>query len=249
MIRSLLDGARLKLEHAPFPLRFVKPPRPRGRSWTTKIFRSSFVRHQIKKRVALLLRLLTDWALFILIVLTAGIGSATYMMDRGTSLTTVTSGPWTLWPTAGRSDTDPYTRAHFARIGSLPLPADIAETWIASTDNAGGALHSSCDYEVVLRPPEASWWSLSVFDGNGRLIQNAAERYTFTSETGAVSPDGRFIALLSRSAGSGNWFPTSGAGTLSVAYTIIDMSLATGTGDEARDLKERVPTITAKGCR
>jgi hypothetical protein len=249
MIRSLFDGARLKLEHAALPQRTVTPSTPGGRSWTAKIFRSSFVRHQIKKRVALLLRLLTDWALFILIVLTAGIGSATYMMDRGSSFTTVTSGPWTLWPTAGRSDSDPYTRAHFARIGSLPLPADIAESWIARTDNAGSALHSSCDYEVVLRPPEASWWSLAVFDGDGRLIQNAAERYTFTSETGAVSPDGRFVALLSRSAGGGNWLPTSGAGTLSVAYTVIDMSLATGTGEEARDLKERVPTITAKGCR
>jgi hypothetical protein len=102
---------------------------------------------------------------------------------------------------------------------------------------------------VVVRPPPSSWWSLAVFDSSGRLIQNPAQRTVFTSETGAISPDGRFVALLSRSAGGTNWLPTGGAGNLSLVYTLIDMGIATGTGAEIEDPAARVPEINAKGCR
>jgi hypothetical protein len=220
-----------------------------GRSLINRLRRTAFWRHQIKKRIAGILRLLTDWALFIVVVVTAGLSTAYYMMDRGTSLTTVTSGPWRMWTAAARGDADPYTRAHYARLGALPLPSDVAETWVATTDGAGATLHSSCDYEVVVRPPMSSWWSLAVFDSSGRLIQNPAQRHVFTSATGAVSTDGRFVAQLSRSAGGSNWLPTGGAGNLSVVYTLIDMGVATGTGTEDADLTGRVPVINAKGCR
>lgn len=223
--------------------------RQAGRSLLSRLRRTAFWRHQVRKRVAMALRLLADWALFILVVVTAGLSTAYFMMDRGTSLSTVSTGPWTMWSAAARTDADPYTRAHFARLGALPLPADIAETWTATTDAGGDTLHSSCDYEVVVRPPPSSWWSLAVFDSSGRLIQNAAQRHVFTSETGAISPDGRFVALLSRSAGGTNWLPTGGAGNLSLVYTLIDMGIATGAGGETGDLAARVPEINAKGCR
>jgi hypothetical protein len=154
-----------------------------------------------------------------------------------------------MWSAAARPDADPYTRAHFARLGALPLPADVAETWMATADSMGKTLHSSCDYEVVVRPPQSSWWSLAVFDSSGRLIQNPAERHVFTSATGAISPDGQFVALLSRSAGGTNWRPTGGAGNLSVVFTLIDMGVATGTGATLEDISARVPEIRAKGCR
>lgn len=249
MIRTLIDGTRAATDRLPLPQRVFSRDPSSGRSWLTQLRRTSFWRHQVKKRIAALMRLITDWALFILVVLTGGFSTAYVMMDRGSSLTTVTSGPWTSWSASARPDADPYTRAHYARLGSLPLPADVAETWVARTDSQGSALHSSCDYEIAVRAPGTSWWSLAVFDADGRLIQNAAARYVFTSDTAAISPDGRFVALLSRSAGGGNWLPTSGAGNLSVVYTLIDMSTALGTGAEATDLSSRVPQITAKSCR
>lgn len=247
MIRTFLEGFGSGL--STLPQRLSARATPGGRSWLSRLRGTSFWRHQVKKRIAIFLRLLTDWALFILVVLIGGFGSAYYMIDTGSSLTTVSAGPWTMWTTAARADADPYTRAHYARLGALPLSTDVAETWLARSDDAGSALHSSCDYEVTLRPPQTSWWSLAVFDRDGRLIQNAAERYVFTSDTAAIAPDGRFVGLLSRSAGGGNWLPTSGAGNLSVVYTVIDMSVATGTGEIAEDPESRVPSITAKGCR
>jgi hypothetical protein len=249
MIRPLIEGTRIGSGLLSLPEKLFSRQSSGGRSWLTRLRGTSFWRHQVKKRIAYLLRLITDWALFILIVLTGGLVSAYTMIDNGNRLSTVTAGTWTMWTTAGRTDADPYTRAHYARLGALPLPADVAETWMARTDSAGSTLHSSCDYEVAVRPPESSWWSLAVFDANGRLIQNPAGRHVFTSDTGAISPDGRFITLLSRSAGAGNWLPTGGAGNLSVVYTLVDFSVATGTGETAEDPARRVPEIIAKSCR
>ncbi len=247
MIRTLIEGTRSATARIPLPQRLLA--RASGGSWLTTLRSTRFWRHQVKKRIAALMRLATDWALFILVVLTGGFLSAYTMMDRGSSLTTLTSGPWTMWTATARPDADPYTRAHHARVGALPLPTDIAETWVARTDGSGDMLHSSCDYEIAVTPPAMSWWSLAVFDAEGRLIQNAAARYVFTSDTAAISTDGRFVALLSRSAGGGNWLPTSGAGKLSVVYTLIDLSVALGTGAEPTDVATRVPQITPKSCR
>lgn len=212
-------------------------------------FGKSFLRHQIKKRMAATMQLLTDWALFILIVIAGGLGTSWYMVEAGSSLSTLSSGPWVMWKTVARADSDPYTRAHFARLGALPLSSDIGETYLARTDDEGRTLHSSCDYEVVLRAPPSAWWSLAVFDADGQLIQNAAERHAYTSETAALSPDGRFVASLSRSASPGNWLPTGGAGRLTIVFTLIDMSLATGTGEEEINMTDRVPAIAQRACR
>lgn len=249
MIRSPLGFTRIAGGLSNFLPRLRPTALPTSPSFLNRLFGTSFWRHQVKKRIAILLRIVTDWALFTATVLVVGLSSAYYMMDRGASLTTLSSGPWTKWAMAARADADPYTLAHFARQGSLPLPADLGETWLAHQDSEGDTLHSSCDYDLVWRPPVASWWSLAVFDGEGRLIDNAAGRFAFTSDTAALSPDGRVQVRLSRQAGEGNWLPTSGAGNLTVTFTLVDLSVATGTGETQDDMKTRVPDIIAKSCR
>ncbi len=70
--------------------------------------------HRLRKRVAILIGILGDWAAFIGAVLILGLGTSWYMIDVGTRLTTEQHGPWVGWTSAGRADADPYTRAHFA---------------------------------------------------------------------------------------------------------------------------------------
>ena len=89
---------------------------------------------------------------------------------------------------AGRPDADPYTRAHTARNGLLPVSSTLELTFRAKTDSRGGRLRSSCDYTIVLQDPEPAWWSLAVFDGQGRLIQNGAERHAFNIARRCASP-------------------------------------------------------------
>jgi hypothetical protein len=180
--------------------------------------------HRISKRIAMLLAMLGDWAAFLGVVLILGLGTSWYMIDIGTPLTTERQGPWVTWTSAGRADADPYTRAHFARLGTLPLTAEMTLTHLAFTDSEGRRLHSSCDYDIEGREPDASWWSLTVFDDRGELIANAAQRYAFTSRSIAMRPDGTFLVTLARDARPGNWLPTGGAGRLALVFTTLDPS-------------------------
>lgn len=203
--------------------------------------------HKLQKRLSILFGVLGDWAAFIGIVLILGLGTSWYMIDVGSPLTTDSHGPWSTWTSAGRADADPYTRAHFARFGTLPLSAEVSLTYIAFTDNDGHRLHSSCDYAVEGREPGTSWWSLTVFDDGGELIANAAQRYSFSSQSIALRPDGTYLVALARDARPGNWLPTGGAGRLALVLTTLDPSapvLAKPTDEQTP-----LPVIRQVQCR
>lgn len=178
--------------------------------------------HRLRKRISMFIGPLGDWAAFIGGVLILGLGTSWYMIDVGTPLTTVRHGPWMAWTSAGRADADPYTRAHFARLGTLQLTTEIALSYVAFTDSDGNRLHSSCDYSVEGHEDGSNWWSVTVFNDRGDLVANPAQRYAFTSQTVALRPDGTFAVTLAREASPGNWLPTSGAGRLALVYTTFD---------------------------
>ena len=105
-------------------------------------------------------------ALINIVVLTAlalvgGAGSAWYMIEAGSRLSTRAFGPWTTWISAGRPDADPYTRAHTARNGLLPVSSTLELTFQAKTDSQGARLTSSCDYTITMPSSEPAWWSLA----------------------------------------------------------------------------------------
>lgn len=206
----------------------------------------AFALHRVRQRIAALIAYTTDWALFIGMVLILGLGSSWYMIERGSPLTTVTVGPWVSWTSAGRPDADPYTRAHEARLGILPLSSAIAQTFMATADFEGRPLHSSCEYLVEGHELPGYWWSLAVYDAGGRLIPNTLNRYSFTSDTIAIKPNGSYVTILSRDATPGNWIPIGGAGRLTLVLTVIDLDTRTVTQDG--EIEGMVPTITRQGC-
>lgn len=181
-----------------------------------------FTVHLIKQRIVAFFGRIADIALFLGIVLIGGLGTSWYMVEAGSPLTTQSVGPWRSWTSAARADADPYTRAHFARNGALPLSGEVSRTYLARTDSDGQRLHSSCEYAIEGHDLPAAWWSISAFDDRGRLISNPAQRYAFTSETIALGSDGAFLVALARDARPGNWLPTGGAGRLAIMLTLVD---------------------------
>lgn len=159
---------------------------------------------------------------FVLVAVLGGLGSSWFMIERGSALTTRKLGPWTVWTEAGRPDADPYTRAHFMRRGMLPVSTALAMTFEATIDSDGQRLHSSCEYAIEGNEPPAMFWTLSVFDEHGQLIPNPAERYAYNSATVLRSAGNRLSIALSRSARSGNWLPTGGAGRIALILTVED---------------------------
>jgi len=182
--------------------------------------------------------------LFIGIALLGGIGTSWYMIEMGSSLTTVKVGPWVSWPAAGTVDADPYTRARMLRHGSLPISGNVARTFEARTDDTGQRLHSSCDYVVEGNAMHDGWWSLSIYDDQGRLIPNAAGRHSFNSSTIARSADGSFLVSLARDARPGNWLPTGGVGRLSLVLTLLEVA-----SDFDQVAESVLPEVRKVACR
>lgn len=205
-----------------------------------------FVLHQLKKKTLIVINRLSDWAIFLGIVLIGGLMTSWYMVSAGSSLTTRSIGPWVIWTAEGRSDADPYTRAHFARSGTLNLSTELAGTYIASYDSEGIRLHSSCEYRIKGQEIEARWWSITAFDDKGRLIPNPAGRHAFTSDTVTVEPDNTFLVTLARDARPGNWLPTGGAGRLTLVLAVLEGATSTASG-EAADMS--LPLIKRVTCR
>ena len=203
---------------------------------------------QAARDIAAMLARLVGVGLMVAFALTAGIWSSRTMINRGTDLTTDSYGPWRHWRYAGRTDADPYTRAHLAGSGTIRISADGAGVFEAFTDTQGARLHSSCDYVLEGANLGAMWWSLAVYNSGGELIANDASRYAFTRETAALNPDGSFIVTLGRDARPGNWLPTGGAGRLVLVFTVLDP--ATGLSPDARADRNTklLPVIRREGC-
>ena len=183
--------------------------------------------------------------LFIGLAVIGGLASSWYMIEKGTRLTTRANGPWVTWKSEGREDADPYTRAHFMRRGMLPVSSSLVQTYQATADSDGQALYSSCDYLIEGDEPQAAFWSLAVFDEQGRLIPNPAERHSFNSAT-VMRPGGnRLDIALSRSARPGNWLPTGGAGRLTLLFT-LEEPRASGPD---RSQPKPLPPIRRIACR
>jgi hypothetical protein len=197
--------------------------------------------------IAEALAVVTRFAVFIAIALVGGIGSAWVMIHSGSRLTTTTQGVWQSWPTSGRPDTDPYTRAHTVRLGLLPFNPSLALTYHARNDEDGGRIHSSCDYRISIDGLDAAWWSLAVFDDAGNVIRNPAQRYAYNAATLVRESDGKAEIVLARDARPGNWLPTAGAGNITLAFTVQDPRWTQQSLEDQQKLKV-LPVVRKVGC-
>ncbi|MFZ1105523.1 MAG: DUF1214 domain-containing protein [Hyphomicrobiaceae bacterium] len=190
---------------------------------------------------------LLNLALFLGVSLGGGLTTAWYMIEAGSRLSTRTFGPWVTWVAAGRPEADPYTRAHVARNGLLPLSSTAVLTFKAKTDSRGTQLSSACDYAVIMNDFDPTWWALAVYDGQGRLIANAADRYAFNSSTAMLRVDGGTVINLSRDARPGNWLPTGRSNRIVLVLTVQDASWATAIHDGGNP--RSMPQIVRSACR
>jgi hypothetical protein len=154
------------------------------------------------------LKNLVNFLGFAVLSLALGLGSAYYCIEHGFAFVAPQTGSWRTWINAGSLEADPYTRAHIARFGDLPINAANGLTFTASADSEGRDLSSSCEYEIVARPLSAIWWSLALFDSDGQLIPNKADRHAFNSQNLTVLPDGTQRITLAPQARPGHWLPS-----------------------------------------
>jgi hypothetical protein len=197
--------------------------------------------------LGLITNMLLNLVVFATLALLGGFGSAWYMIEAGSRLSTRTYGPWVAWTAAGRPDADPYTRAHTTRNTLLPIASTLELSFRAKSDSDGRRLSSSCDYVVLFPDQEPTWWSLAVFDGQGRLIQNGAERHAFNINTAMREPSGRVAISVARDARPGNWLPSGRSGRIVLVLTAQDAGFAASVHDSAT--AKPMPEIQRGACR
>ena len=143
------------------------------------------------------------------VALLLGIGSAWYMIEQGSPLTTTKVGPWASWIALGNPTADPYTKAHLARSGRLPLSSTVARYFVARTDGAGHGLTSGCEYlDHRLADQCAVVVDRRSMTKMASLIENASNRYSFNNEEALRHADGSFRIRVARTARPENWLPS-----------------------------------------
>jgi hypothetical protein len=174
-----------------------------------------------------------------------GLAATYYAIERGEGFGAVRVGPWTGFPKSGSSDADPYTRAVVSRTAEIPLGLAEGLTFIARTDEGGKKLDPHCDYAVRGPVPVARDWTMTLMDSSGRLIDNIAKQYGFTSAAVLRDEDGSFTITVSRAARPGNWLPLGETKEFEIVLHLYDTPVsATAAALDAAAL----PSITRGRC-
>jgi len=147
-------------------------------------------------------------SVFVALTLVIGLGSAWRAADKGFFATTRALGPWVTWHRAGTADADPYTLAHFAREGTLPMTAGSFLSFTATRDSSGSRLSGSCTYEIKGYSFPSLWWNIASFTKNGQPVESKTGRSSFNMSNILAAADGRFTVRLSPEVQSGNWLPS-----------------------------------------
>lgn len=165
------------------------------------------------------------------------------MSGRENGFSAVQIGSWSAWPRSGTFDADPYARASFARSGELPIGLSEGVAFVARNDDQGRAIDGRCVTRISGKILPARLWTLAIYDGRGRLIENPAVRYSFTSTEVQFEQDGGITIWLSPRAHSGNWLPTGESERIVAVLRLYD----TPTGI-ARSETAEMPQITRERC-
>ena len=117
--------------------------------------------------------------------------------ERHARASTLMPAPWSRAPASCRS----------ARETAWPSTRMPTMPGSPSTDAATSLLSGIT--------PQARFWTLTLYNPEGRLVANSAQRHGFTSQEIIRNADGSFDVTVGPRARPGNWLPTGGVETLS----------------------------------
>ena len=174
-----------------------------------------------------------------------GLGATWIALTRGTAYGGVTIGAWTAWPKNGTPGIDPYARAMVARTGELPIGSGDGVAFYARVDDYGHALDGRCDVVLSGITPQARFFTITIYDTDGRLVANSVQRHGFTSHEIIRRADGSFEIVVGPRARPGNWLPTGGVERYVLALRLYDTPVGMATRT-ARDAP--MPSVAKRAC-
>ncbi len=174
-----------------------------------------------------------------------GLGTTWFALNKGVAYGGVSIGAWTAWPRNGTLGIDPYARAMVARSGELPIGSGDGVAFYARTDDAGQPFDGRCDVVVSGTTPQARYWTLTLYNPEGKLVANSLQRQGFTSQEVLRKADGSFEITVGPRARPGNWLPTGGTDRYVLVLRLYDtpIGVATRTGSDTP-----MPAISRRSC-
>lgn len=191
------------------------------------------------------MRLLLGSLLALAVAAVVGLGTTWLALSRGAAFGAIQIGAWTAWPKTGTREIDPYARAAIARSGELPIGSGDGVAFFARADDNGRALDGRCDVLVSGTTPQARFWTMTLYDPQGRLVGNSIDRQGFTSQEILRHSDGSFDIVVAPRARAGNWLPTNGIDSYVLVLRLYDSPVGVATR-AAREVP--MPALTVRSC-
>lgn len=191
------------------------------------------------------------WQFFLAAALGIALGvlSAVYAINNAMAAGTVKNGEWQTNENIGSPDASMYLRAAIAVKGLMGLRREEVIYFYVERDADGESLTSDCDYELVGMPPDARWWSVTVYGEDNFLIDNDWDLYSVSGESLALKDDGSFSIRLSADEQTGNWIPTAGNNADAGSGFDLTLRLYNPSEDVYRNLATTaLPRISRVAC-
>lgn len=174
-----------------------------------------------------------------------GLGTTWLTLTRGVAFGALSIGAWTAWPKSGSVDIDPYARAIVSRTGQLPVGTGDGVAFYARSDDAGNAFDGRCTFVISGSTPAARYWTLTLYDAEGRPVANTIDRHGFTSAEVVRDTGGNVIITVAPRARPGNWLPSGGVEQFVLVWRLYDTPI----GVASLTTKEGpMPIIVRTGC-
>ena len=184
------------------------------------------------------------YAITIALALVGGTAFAVNQVRGGLNDGRVSNGPWETGKSFGTVDASALTRAKVALSGLMALPAKEAMYFTATRDSDGRALDGRCTYDVRGGKLDGRWWSVTLYEGEGWLVKNAAKRWSVPASAVQVDEAGGWSFTVAPSAQAGTWLPTGSVPKFDLTLRLYHPSAMTIKSPETAKL----PTIERKEC-
>lgn len=188
-----------------------------------------------------------SWHRFVICVTLGLIGGAAFAVHQvrgGMADGTISNGPWTTGKSFGTADASALTRAKVALSGLLALPAKEAMYFTAKVDSEGKPLDGRCTYLVSGGKLDGRWWSITLYEGEGWLVKNSANRWSVPASAVDQAEDGIWSFTMAPDRQSGVWLPTGEVPAFDLTLRLYHPSSAV-IGNPA---KAMLPAIKRLGC-
>ncbi|MET0169786.1 MAG: DUF1214 domain-containing protein [Aliihoeflea sp.] len=173
------------------------------------------------------------------IAIGGGAGSVWWMMEEVQDFGALTVGQWTVNPTEGTPEADPYAKARFARDGKLALGSSEGAQFVALRDSTGALLRGNCDYVVSGGMPVSRFWTLHPTGPSLSPTTHASHSQALLREA-----SGAFTITASRHPAPGNWLRIETDGVYRLVLAVYDTPTI-GTADFA---DVTLPRIVRERC-